>query len=171
MASVRWVDCIIPKGHFVIGFRLFQMRCPMGRAMRNEDPTVYSTESGRICPGCGRKRTDCTCKKQVAEQKGDRIIRVQQESKGRKGKTVTLVKGVGEICSPCRNWEATSSVCAEQGGGKGWDHRSAGRTRRSDRGRIETTRDERQTIGRLILPREEDGRKRAVPARKRISPK
>jgi translation initiation factor 1 len=61
--------------------------------MRDENPTVYSTELGRMCPVCGKPIADCTCKKQV-RQRGDGAVRVQRESKGRKGKTVTLVSGV-----------------------------------------------------------------------------
>lgn len=60
--------------------------------MRQDNPTVYSTESGRICPKCGKTLVLCTCKK-IIPPKGDGIVRVQKESKGRKGKTVTLVKG------------------------------------------------------------------------------
>ncbi len=62
--------------------------------MRTENPTVYSTESGRLCPKCGRPVAECVCHKKTARPVGDGIVRVQRESKGRKGKTVTLVTGV-----------------------------------------------------------------------------
>lgn len=60
---------------------------------------VYSTESGRICPSCGRPTKKCTCKKKKATKKesvypDDGIIRIRREVKGRKGKTVTAVFGV-----------------------------------------------------------------------------
>jgi len=61
--------------------------------MRNENPTVYSTELGRMCPKCDKPVAECVCKKQT-RQHGDGVVRVQRESKGRKGKTVTLVSGV-----------------------------------------------------------------------------
>jgi len=61
--------------------------------MRNENPTVYSTELGRMCPVCGKPIADCSCRKRV-HQSGDGGVRVQRESKGRKGKTVTLISGV-----------------------------------------------------------------------------
>ena len=61
--------------------------------MRDEYPTVYSSEQGRLCPNCGRPLANCICKK-PARQVGDGAIRVQRESKGRKGKTVTLVSGL-----------------------------------------------------------------------------
>ena len=61
--------------------------------MRSENPTVYSTDTGRVCPKCGRPVAECACKKQ-APPAGDGVVRVQRESKGRKGKTVTLISGV-----------------------------------------------------------------------------
>lgn len=61
--------------------------------MRDENPTVYSTEWGRICPKCGKPEEKCVCKK-ASRPQGDGITRVMRESKGRAGKTVTLVKGV-----------------------------------------------------------------------------
>ena len=61
--------------------------------MHNDNPTVYSTEHGRICPQCGNPISKCTCKKQAVRPRGDGVTRVQRESKGRKGKTVTLVTG------------------------------------------------------------------------------
>ncbi len=62
--------------------------------MRTDNPTVYSTEIGRLCPKCGLPIADCVCRKKAAHPAGDGIVRVQRESKGRKGKTVTLVSGV-----------------------------------------------------------------------------
>ena len=59
----------------------------------DQDKTVYSTEAGRHCPDCGRPILQCICKK-AARPIGDGVVRVSRESKGRKGKTVTLVSGV-----------------------------------------------------------------------------
>jgi translation initiation factor 1 len=54
---------------------------------------VYSTEGGRMCPECRRPLAECSCKaKPVAT--GDGVVRVSRQSKGRGGKTVTLVKGL-----------------------------------------------------------------------------
>jgi translation initiation factor 1 len=61
--------------------------------LRDQDPTVYSTESGRHCPKCGRPLAQCICKK-ASRPVNDGVARVARESKGRKGKTVTLVSGV-----------------------------------------------------------------------------
>lgn len=54
---------------------------------------VYSTDQGRMCPGCGQPVADCQCGK-AARPAGDGIVRVSRETKGRKGKGVTLVTGV-----------------------------------------------------------------------------
>ena len=57
-------------------------------------PLVWSSEQGRICPGCGKPVAACVCRKQATRPAGDGIVRVQRESKGRGGKTVTVVTGV-----------------------------------------------------------------------------
>lgn len=54
---------------------------------------VYSTESGRMCPACRQAVAACQCKAQPVV-KGDGVVRVSRQSKGRGGKTVTLVKGL-----------------------------------------------------------------------------
>ena len=56
---------------------------------------VYSTETGRVCPDCGQPVAACTCKQSArAVPAGDGIVRVSLDTKGRKGKGVTVVKGV-----------------------------------------------------------------------------
>ena len=56
---------------------------------------VYTTDLGRTCPACRHAVADCTCSaaKAVAPA-GDGIVRVARETKGRGGKTVTLVRGL-----------------------------------------------------------------------------
>ena len=60
---------------------------------------VYSTKKGRICPKCQKPVSSCTCKKKRGwpdpqpQFKQEGIIRIQRETKGRKGKTVTTVFG------------------------------------------------------------------------------
>jgi translation initiation factor 1 len=63
--------------------------------MNNDRPTVFTTELGRICPKCRRPIKDCACNKKTVLPRGDGVVRIQRESKGRKGKTVTLISGVG----------------------------------------------------------------------------
>jgi translation initiation factor 1 len=55
---------------------------------------VWSSEKGRICPGCGKAVASCICRKQESRLAGDGIVRVRRETKGRGGKTVTVVSGV-----------------------------------------------------------------------------
>jgi len=55
---------------------------------------VYSTDSGRMCPSCRQPVAVCVCAKQSRAHAGDGIVRVSRESKGRGGKTVTLVRGL-----------------------------------------------------------------------------
>ena len=55
---------------------------------------VYSTESGRMCPGCRQPVAQCICQQNKPLPTGDGIVRVSRETKGRGGKAVTLVKGV-----------------------------------------------------------------------------
>lgn len=54
---------------------------------------VYSTEQGRICPACGKAVAQCECGKPQVP-KGDGIVRVSLDTKGRKGKGVTVITGV-----------------------------------------------------------------------------
>jgi translation initiation factor 1 len=56
---------------------------------------VYSTDGGRICPGCLRPVTGCVCRdKHRPPPAGDGIVRIHRETKGRKGAGMTLVKGL-----------------------------------------------------------------------------
>ena len=61
---------------------------------RRGDGMVYSSESGRICPHCERAIADCACRKSPRADRGDGIVRVRREVKGRRGKTVTAISGV-----------------------------------------------------------------------------
>jgi translation initiation factor 1 len=64
-------------------------------AMPSNSRPVYSTASGRLCPDCRNPLDNCRCKalrQQVV--KGDGIVRVARETKGRAGKGVTLIKGL-----------------------------------------------------------------------------
>jgi translation initiation factor 1 len=54
---------------------------------------VYSTEAGRMCPACRQPLASCACKNAAAPP-GNGVVRVSCETKGRGGKSVTLVKGV-----------------------------------------------------------------------------
>jgi len=63
--------------------------------MKDHDRLVYSTDTGRVCTHCQQPIADCAC----AEASKDRIlgdgnVRVSRESRGRKGKTVTVITGL-----------------------------------------------------------------------------
>ena len=55
---------------------------------------VYSTDAGRMCPGCRQPIAQCACGKPVAPTT-DGVVRVFLETKGRGGKGVTVVRGLG----------------------------------------------------------------------------
>ncbi len=56
---------------------------------------VYSDEIGSTCPKCGQPLQKCRCNNSTEKQsKKDGIVRIQRETKGRKGKGVTLITGV-----------------------------------------------------------------------------
>ncbi|MCL4112719.1 UNVERIFIED_CONTAM: hypothetical protein GTU68_052166 [Idotea baltica] len=52
---------------------------------------VYSTDSGRHCPGCSNPVSDCRCQNSIV---GDGIVRIRRESKGRGGKVVSTITGI-----------------------------------------------------------------------------
>ncbi len=55
---------------------------------------VYSTEWGKTCPACNRSMDTCRCaQKKSARPAADGVIRLMRETKGRKGKGVTLITG------------------------------------------------------------------------------
>ncbi len=56
---------------------------------------VYSTDQGRHCPDCNQPSKQCRCKdNSQLIIPGDGIVRLQRETKGRKGKGVTLITGL-----------------------------------------------------------------------------
>jgi translation initiation factor 1 len=60
----------------------------------NTSGIVFSTEHGRMCPACGKPSAQCVCKKAAPVYEGDGIVRVGRETKGRKGKGVTVIMGI-----------------------------------------------------------------------------
>lgn len=61
--------------------------------MSNYRP-VYSSETGRLCPKCGKPAANCSCTRQNPAPAGDGVVRVSRSTAGRKGKGVTIVTGV-----------------------------------------------------------------------------
>ena len=61
---------------------------------RGEERIVFSSEHGRMCPHCGRPVARCACRASPRALRGDGIVRVRREVKGRRGKTVTTISGL-----------------------------------------------------------------------------
>lgn len=55
---------------------------------------VFSTAHGRMCPQCDRPSGQCVCRQKRATVKGDGVVRIGRQTKGRKGKGVTLITGI-----------------------------------------------------------------------------
>ncbi len=62
--------------------------------MKRTSGLVYSSETGRACPKCGWPLKNCQCSKQTSVPSGDGIVRISRETKGRKGKGVSIISGV-----------------------------------------------------------------------------
>jgi translation initiation factor 1 len=65
--------------------------------VNDENPTVYSSEFGRICPECKRPIKNCVCHKKnilPSKSKTDGTIRLRIDRKKRGGKSVTIIDGI-----------------------------------------------------------------------------
>jgi translation initiation factor 1 len=74
---------------------------------RNDPVLVYSTDRGLVCPRCRRPVAKCSCRHEAPAPRGDGIVRVRRETRGRGGKTVTTAEGI-----PLPG-EALRELCAE----------------------------------------------------------
>lgn len=61
--------------------------------MSSNSRLVYSTSGDNSCKQCGKALAKCRCEKALKTPKSDGIIRLSRETKGRKGKGVTLISG------------------------------------------------------------------------------
>ena len=60
---------------------------------------VYSTDQGRLCPQCEQAQQQCRCKALAADaehsaRSGNGVVRICRETKGRKGKGVSIVSNI-----------------------------------------------------------------------------
>ncbi len=55
---------------------------------------VYSTDQGRLCPGCGKPVDACACSRRQGVPRADGIVRISRQTKGRKGKGVSCITGL-----------------------------------------------------------------------------
>jgi translation initiation factor 1 len=60
----------------------------------SDDALVYATGRGAMCPRCQRPRAECACSTLNALHNSDGIVRLARETKGRKGKGVTVITGL-----------------------------------------------------------------------------
>ncbi len=56
--------------------------------------TVYSTDQGKTCPDCGNPVSQCNCKSTEEIPDKNSIVKISRETKGRKGKGVTIISGL-----------------------------------------------------------------------------
>jgi translation initiation factor 1 len=65
-------------------------------ADRGNARLVYSTDTGRICPSCGKPAAECRCgSADVSQSVPGRIVtRLRMEKQGRGGKVVTVIDGL-----------------------------------------------------------------------------
>ncbi len=55
---------------------------------------VYSTDLGELCPECGEPKGACICQQTSQLAVGDGVVRIKRQTKGRKGKGVSLISGL-----------------------------------------------------------------------------
>ena len=73
------------------------VRAQLGSSMASRSAPsalVYSTDSGRMCPGCRHPVAGCQCVALNAAAPVPGKVRVNLETKGRGGKSVTVVRGL-----------------------------------------------------------------------------
>lgn len=88
----------------------------MAKSKNSNNRPVYSTEHGRMCPDCGKPKAECMCRKNTAPPKTDGIIRVGRETKGRKGKGVTVISGLPLVQDELKQLAKTLKAKCGSGG-------------------------------------------------------
>ena len=82
---------------------------------------VYSTEHGKLCSGCGQPETRCQCGPAVPPE-GDGWVRIMRSNKGRGGKTVSVVSGLGLVGAELKTVaKQLKQLCGVGGAVKGFD--------------------------------------------------
>ena len=92
---------------------------------RGKARLVYSTDKGRVCPGCGWPARDCKCStratgESLPSRPGKIVAKLRMEKKGRGGKTVTVVAGLPrnpaflrELCQELKRACGTGGAVSE----------------------------------------------------------
>ena len=87
----------------------------MNRFQNEESRPVYSSEKGRLCPRCGEAVKQCRCQAASAAP-GDGIVRISYETKGRKGKGVTVIRGIPLAGADLKEFAKTLKKTCGSGG-------------------------------------------------------
>ena len=86
----------------------------MANMRKRRGGLVYSTERGRLCPGCRRPEAECVCNDRSRPRGGDGTVIVSRETKGRKGAGVTLIRGLplsdAELAKLAKRLKSTCGV-------------------------------------------------------------
>jgi translation initiation factor 1 len=105
---------------------------------RHRARTVYSTETGRVCPRCGWPVAQCRCAASLDQPVPERIVaRLSIERARRGGKTVTVVDGLP------RNTPFLDALAREL-------KRACGSGGTVAEGRVEIQGDQREALRRLL---------------------
>ncbi|KRB78908.1 translation initiation factor Sui1 [Noviherbaspirillum sp. Root189] len=76
---------------------------------------VYSTDDERMYPECRRPLSECSCRPKAVPI-GDGVVRVSRQTKGRGGKSVTLIKGLALDPTPLALLGEQSRTACGSGG-------------------------------------------------------
>ena len=77
---------------------------------------MYSTETGRMCPLCGNPVAQCSCRRKTSIPASDGVVRVSRETKGRGGKSVTVITGLAlDAVALSRQGKQLRSICGTGG--------------------------------------------------------
>ena len=66
----------------------------MAKRKYNRSDLVYSTVHGKMCPTCGKPVAGCECGKKKAIPNAGGTVVIRRETKGRRGKAVTVITGI-----------------------------------------------------------------------------
>jgi len=82
-----------------------------------ESRLVYSTGGDSQCPRCSKPLRKCRCRPQPDPAAGhDGIVRISRETRGRKGKGVTIITGLtGQAVELKKTAKALKALCSSGG--------------------------------------------------------
>ena len=79
---------------------------------------VYDSDLGRLdrCSNCKRRIEACVCPPARQQPRGDGVVRVSRDRKGRRGKTVTVVTGLPGSAADLAEFATTLKRLCGSGG-------------------------------------------------------